>query len=217
MPGNMQSLLTPEKALIFRIVHRDNLPWILANGLHCRTSQRIDPNFVSIGNPDLINNRHYRLVPIPPGGTLSDYVPFYFTPLSVMLFNIKTGYRGIRQRPNNELIILFSSLHRVTENMGIFLFTDRHAYLASARFFSSPEQLSEINWSILQNRDFRRDNENPEKMEQYQAEVLVHRQLPISSLLGAVCCNPRERDSARALVKLANACLPVYSQSGWYF
>jgi len=31
------SSLTPEKALIFRITHRDNLPWILEHGLHCRT------------------------------------------------------------------------------------------------------------------------------------------------------------------------------------
>jgi hypothetical protein len=27
--------LNPQKALIWRIVHRDNLPWILDNGLHC--------------------------------------------------------------------------------------------------------------------------------------------------------------------------------------
>lgn len=171
MPGNMRSLLTPEKALIFRIVHRDNFPWILANGLHCLSSHRSDPNFVSIGNPDLISRRHYRRVPISAGGGLSDYVPFYFTPLSVMLFNIKTGYRGVRQRPNNEIIILFSSLHKLQADGAIYLFTDRHAYLASARFFSSVTELSEINWPILQNRDFTRDNENPEKMEQYQARV----------------------------------------------
>lgn len=30
--------LNPEKALIWRIVHRDNLPWILDNGLHCANS-----------------------------------------------------------------------------------------------------------------------------------------------------------------------------------
>jgi hypothetical protein len=213
----MQSLLSPEKALIFRIIHRANLPWILANGLHCPTSQRIDPNFVSIGNPDLISSRHYRRVPISPGGGLSDYIPFYFTPLSVMLYNINTGYRGIRRRPNDEIIILFSSLHKLSEDNLTFIFTDRHAYLASARFFSSMAQLCEINWQILQNRDFRRDNDNPEKMEQYQAEVLIHRHLPTSSLLGAVCCNSRERDSAKSLVERVNVCLPVYAQSGWYF
>ena len=29
------SSLSPEKALIFRITHIANVPWILANGLHC--------------------------------------------------------------------------------------------------------------------------------------------------------------------------------------
>src|SRR6266851_10313202 len=82
-----------------------NLPWILANGLHCRNSNRFDSEFVSICNADLIANRHYRAVPVSPGGSLSDYIPFYFTPLSMMSYNIKTGYRGIRQRSNEEIVI----------------------------------------------------------------------------------------------------------------
>jgi len=78
----MQKLLTPEKALIFRIIHRDNLPWILENGLHCANSGKSDPNFVPIGNPDLIGKRKVRQVPQAPGGTLSDYVPFFYPPIS---------------------------------------------------------------------------------------------------------------------------------------
>ena len=38
-----------EKAFIFRITHRDNVPWIMANGSHCRNANRIDPGFVTIG------------------------------------------------------------------------------------------------------------------------------------------------------------------------
>jgi hypothetical protein len=213
----MFNLLKPEKALIFRVIHRDNLPWILENGLHCRNSNRIDPNFVGIGNPDLISSRHYRIVPTPPGGGLSDYIPFYFTPLSVMLLNIKTGYRGVRQRRNGEIIILVSSLYRLQSDNITFLFTDRHAYLAAAQYFSDIADLDKVDWEVLRNRDFKRDNENPEKMERYQAEILVHRQLPISSLLGAVCYNPKERDAAKTLARAMNVCLDVYSQPGWYF
>ena len=44
----MSNALTPEKALIFRITDKDNIPWILGNGLHCRNSNHLDPNFVTI-------------------------------------------------------------------------------------------------------------------------------------------------------------------------
>ena len=95
----MSKDLNPQKALIFRIVHRDNVPWILDHGLHCRNSGSADPNYVEIGNPDLISKRNHHSVPKPPGGTLSDYVPFYFTPFSPMLLNITTGWGGILMNP----------------------------------------------------------------------------------------------------------------------
>ena len=65
-----------------------------------------DPDFVSIGNPDLIAKRAGRVVAIPPGGSLSDYVPFYFTPRSPMLYNIVTGHNGMKQTPRQDIAIL---------------------------------------------------------------------------------------------------------------
>jgi hypothetical protein len=56
----------------------------------------LSPNYINIGNIDLIDKRGYRKVPIEPGGTLADYVPFYFTPFSVMMKNIHSG-RGVTQ------------------------------------------------------------------------------------------------------------------------
>jgi hypothetical protein len=105
--------LTPKKALIFRITHIANVPWILDNGLHCRSSRLADPDFRNIGNADLISKRETRQVPIPPGGMLSDYIPFYFTPWPPMLYNIRTGYQGIRQVPMEEIAILVTSLPEV--------------------------------------------------------------------------------------------------------
>jgi len=83
----MHTKLNSEKALIFRIVHRLNVPWILEHGMCCRNSGLQDPNYRTIGNPELIDKRQRRHVPIPPSGTLSDYVPFYFTPFTPMLYN----------------------------------------------------------------------------------------------------------------------------------
>jgi hypothetical protein len=46
--------LSPEKALIFRITHRDNLPWVLDHGFDAQSSAMLDPHFRQIGDPDLI-------------------------------------------------------------------------------------------------------------------------------------------------------------------
>jgi hypothetical protein len=64
----MSKDLNPKKALIFRIVHRDNVPWLLDHGLHCRNSGIFDPNYVEIGNSDLIVKRsHHRISTSPVG------------------------------------------------------------------------------------------------------------------------------------------------------
>jgi hypothetical protein len=88
--------LNPEKALIWRIIHRDNLPWVLEHGLHCGNSAVRAPNWVSIGNPELIRQaRHATRCHCHRAGCLNDYVPFYFTPFSPMLRNIKSGRGGV--------------------------------------------------------------------------------------------------------------------------
>ncbi|MDH1637608.1 MULTISPECIES: DarT ssDNA thymidine ADP-ribosyltransferase family protein [Aeromonas] len=100
--------LNPEKALIFRIVHRDNLEWILTHGLWAGNGQQQNPHWVHIGLPELIAKRARHPVPLAPYGVLNDYVPFYFTPFSPMLSNIHAG-RGVPRRENDEILILVSS------------------------------------------------------------------------------------------------------------
>ena len=72
----MSNLLNSEKALIFRITHVDNVPWILANGLHCSNSHQFDPNYVPIGNAEIITRRATRIVPIAPGPTHDEATGF---------------------------------------------------------------------------------------------------------------------------------------------
>lgn len=212
----MSDSLRQEKALIFRITHRDNVPWIFANGMHCRNSGIRDPNFVSIGNADLIDRRHTRAIPCSPHGTLSDYVPFYFTPFTPMFLNIKTGYGGIRERSLDEIVIFVSSLHKLREERVTFLFSDRHAYLATAQFSDNLAQLSWIDWDMLQRRDFKRDPEDPAKVERYQAEALVYKHLPTSSLLGAVCYNDSVKDWVQNEANARGCALQAIARTGWY-
>lgn len=209
--------LNLEKALIWRILHRDNLQWVLQNGIHCGNSDVRSPQWVSIGNAELIAKRAARQISMAPGGTLGDYVPFYFTPFSVMLRNIHTGWNGIKAIPNDDIVILVSSLRRVRELGLPFLFTDSHAYSGLARFFDDLADLDQIDWSLLQRRDFKRDPEDPGKLERYQAEALVHEHVPLSALLGIVCHTDVVRADIESKMQSLGVALPVHTRPSWYF
>ena len=209
--------LNEEKALIFRITHIANVPWILGNGLHCRNSAVADPSFMRIGNTELISKRATRQVPIPPGGTLSDYIPFYFTPFSMMMYNIKTGYGGIRQFPNSDIVIMVSSLRGLADRGVVAIYTDRHAYLHAAQFFSSMDQLDKIDWGLLQRKDFKRNVDDPEKTDRYQAEGLIYEHLPADHLTGIVCYGEDEKRKLMKQTEEAGVELKIVAQPSWYF
>lgn len=217
MPKSFQETLTPEKALIFRATHRLNLPWALANGLRCRNSILQDPDFVAIGNTEIIARRQKRQVPIAPGGDLADYIPFYFTPYSPMLLNIKTGYGGIQQRPNHDIVILVSSLIRL-EELGVrYVFTDRHAVLTAARFFNCRADLGHVDFELLQRRDFRRDENDLGKFERYQAEALAYQCVPMEALIGVACYTEVVRQEVEVATSSAGVSVRVVIRPDWYF
>lgn len=210
--------LTPQRGLLFRITHIANLPWLLVNGLHCANAALADPNFVSIGNADLIDRRSHRPVPIPPGGALADYVPFYFTPKSPMLLNIHTGYSGVVRRPNDQIVILVSSFRTITTAGLTVIFTDRHAYVATAAWSGDHADLAHmIDWDILSRHDFARDDDYPDKRERYQAEALVHGHVPPTALLGIGCVSHAVRPGLEAQVRAAGLPLQIFVRPGWYF
>lgn len=209
--------LNPEKALIWRIVHRDNLPWILDNGLDCANSSNQSPHYVAIGNADLINRRAHRVVPIAPHGTLSDYVPFYFTPFSPMMYNIYTGRGEVARRSNEEICIIVSSLHKV-QALGLpFVFTDRHAYPPLAKYYNDLALLNEIDWPLLQARNFQRNPDDPVQIERYQAEALIYQHVPIGSLSGVVCYTDVIKQQLEQQVQARGLTLDVRAIPGWYF
>jgi hypothetical protein len=163
MADDYAKLLNPERALIFRIIHRANLPWVLQHGLHCGNSATRSDRWVSIGNQELIAKRAQWPVNASPGGVLNDYVPFYFTPFSPMMLAIKTGWNGVQRHPPQDIVILVSDLRRVVAHGLIWLFTDTHANNSVVNYFNRLEDLPRLDWRILQARDFKRDPDDPAK------------------------------------------------------
>jgi len=108
-------------------------------------------------------------------------------------------------------------LHTLKAEGVAFLFTDRHAYLNAALYSSDLGHLDRIDWLLLQRRDFKRDGNDLDKVERYQAEALVHRHLPMDAVLGIGCYS----DSAAALIqehiKKRGMKLQVAIRPQWYF
>lgn len=209
--------ITREHARIFRITHVDNVAWILANGLYCSVSEVLDPNFRRIGNEDLINKRPTRHVPIAPGGSLGEYVPFYFTPRSPMLYNIKTGWNGVPMVPMRDIVVMVTALPRLSEEGVPYVFADRHAYMVHARFSSDLAELNRIDWDILDQSDFVRDPNDPGKVDRYQAEALVYQHLPVSMLDEIVCCTDEGTRQVRDLADDVGIDLGIATRREYFF
>lgn len=209
--------LNPQRALIWRIVHRDNIPWVLDNGLHCGNSNSLSPDWTHIGSAELIAKRAGHGVNVGPAGVLNDYVPFYFTPFSPMMRNIRSGRGGITRRSNDDIVILVSSLYRLQE-LGIpFVFSDAHAYYAWSSFYTEVADLNKVDWPLLQRRDFKRDPDDPVKFERYQAEALVHKRCPVEALLGIICYSEAVKTGLDACLHERNLELQVIARREWYF
>ena len=209
-------LISRERALLFRITHVRNLPWLLRNGLYAASGRR-DPGFVPIGNPELIGKRAQRAVPIPPGGTLDEYVPFYFTPHSPMLLNILNGRGGLPSRDREEIAFVISSIARLQECGANCVLTDAHAYSGEAQFSPSPAGLDRIDWDLLRSRDFKREPDDPGKLVRYQAEALVHVHVPVDALVGFAGLSDGVVQQIQSLADGAGVTLPIAKRPGWYF
>lgn len=212
----MPEILDPGKALIFRITHRDNMKWIINHGLHAPNGQEFDPSHRNIGSLELIGKRSTRAVTLGAVGTLSDYVPFYFTPFSPMMYNIHTGMK-VPPFPNEEIVVMISSLHKVSELKIPVVFTDQHAFRRTAKYFTNLRDLEEVDWDLLNSRNFRNDPDDPGKNDRYQAEALVWKYVPLDALREICCYTSAVENYLNQLLATRKAHLKATIQRGWYF
>jgi hypothetical protein len=155
-------------------------------------------------------------VPVPPGGTLDDYIPFYFGTHSVMLYNIHTGY-GVKQVPQRDLAYVVSSVQLLGSEGVAFVFTDRHAYVALAHYSSNVGDLAKLDWSLINGRDFKRDPNRPDKIERREAELLAHRHVPLGSLAGIACYDGVVRQRIEAEATKVGVNIKIREHREWYF
>ncbi len=162
--------------LIYHITHISNLPGILSGGgLYCDAEMmRRGVNVQCIAYGELKQRRARTEVPVSPGGTLADYVPFYFCNRSPMMFAIHTNSVKNYCGGQDELVYLVSSVESVMEKGLPFCFTDGHAVEAITSFFKDIGELRNIDWEIVGHWSWKKTPDDLDRKRRKQAEFLVH-------------------------------------------
>jgi hypothetical protein len=179
MPGQQ-----PNYIWVFRILHIDNVEYLLTHGICTRSHPQADPGYIDIGDTGLIAQRHdYPVNIIPPNGVLGDYVPFYFGPLSPMLLNIKTGFRGITQRPQEDIVYIACSVDTIVKHCAEWCFTDGHAKTSITTFYNDLANLGEVDWNLVYERYWKNTEDDFDRIRRKQAEFLVKGHVPVNCVV----------------------------------
>ena len=170
----------PNPTPILRIIHVDNLRTILARGgLH---STNHTPNdglpFRTIHNVDIQNVRRARPVPCGPGGTMHDYVPFYFGQLSPMLLQLKTNRVAGYTDGQEPLIYLQTTVQAVIGAGRRCVFSDGHGIAAFTHWFDDVARLDQVDWEMVYQRYWRDEVGDMDRQRRKQAEFLIHEFCP---------------------------------------
>ena len=192
------------KVNIYRMLHIENIPHILANGITHKGSPNANPNFVGIGDISLISNRNTRQVNVDNGNTfnpietitLGDFIPFYFGVKMPMLYVIQHGGNFVEKANKPEdIVYLACSVQSIADSDLIYYFSDGHATDFLTTFYNKDEvlQLPQIvDWTAVKT-PYWGGQENLNIRRKKQAEFLVRGDISPNFIIGFGCYN----DSAK--------------------
>ena len=211
----------PDPIWLYRFIHRDNLDLLLLRGgLHAPNSTPDDGLvYRTIHDEAVQAGRHVTAIPCGPGGTVHDYVPFYFGPRSPMLLQLNTGQVEGYDEGQEPLIYLATTVEAVQASGARFVFSDGHGLAAFTSWFDDPADFGEVDWEMVKQRYWADTLEDDDRQRRKQAEFLVHQFLDWSLIKRIAVIN----DTAQQLVEAVLAAHPHRHQPpvkvlpNWYY
>jgi hypothetical protein len=195
----MSKVINGDKSFCYRITHIDNLPHILDHGILNKNHPKASDGYIQIGHPEIIDVRSTTKVKIENYGNIGDYVPFYFTPKSIMLYNIQTGHQApkVTHRNAEDLLVIRCKIQDLAAHDALWFFTDGQANDAATRHYNDLSQIDAIDWETIHACNFKKSDGNRQRPRKYQAEFLVHKEVPVH-LIESFCVH---NDNAAQIVQ----------------
>ncbi len=204
---------------IYHITHIGNLPNILKeNGLWCDAEavrRSIQP--VEIAYTEIKERRTRKQVPLPPGGVLAEYVPFYFCNRSPMLYTIHMGNVPAYRDGQENILHLVSSAEAVSQANLPFVFTDGHAVVNLSLFYKDLNDLNQVDWKVIESWSWHDTRSDNDRRRRKQAELLAHQHFPWQFIQEIGVVNAAIRDQVFALLENAAHKPAVSVRRNWYY
>lgn len=198
--------MVPNPTPIYRLVHVDNLPIILARAaMHSPNhSPKDGAAYKTIHDVSVQAKRSLSGIPCGPGGAIHDYVPFYFGPLSVMLLKLKTGQVAGYSEGQEPLVYLTTTVQAVGTAGCRFVFSDGHGLATFSNWYDDPVHLDKVDWGLVTARYWADKPEDNDRQRRKQAEFLIWQQCawPLISEIGVLNATAQARVSAVCLNSL---------------
>lgn len=211
-------MINGNKNFCYRITHIRNLPLILERGIVNKHHPNASATYIDIGNPEIIDVRSTSRVKIEEYGHIGDYVPFYFTPKSIMLYNIVTGYWHplVPKRNRNEIIVIRCLIEDLS-TLPRWFFTDGQGNDMASDHYNDLTDLDKIDWHSIQESDFSKADGDYDRPRRYQAEFLVHQEVPLEQIESLNVYDQASADYVNGILKTNNINLAVNIQPQYFF
>jgi len=208
----------PKEIWVFRIVAIENLATDLKNGLYAKNSAKSDLKRVTIGSKEIINSRDQRIVKCYPETVVNDYVPFYFSFRTPMLYNIVTGL-GVQRKEQKDIIYLCCKLEDLATQEFQWCFTNANAAEKITKFYNELKHLDKIDWRSIETTDFRNNNADgdEDRIRKKHAEFLVMDHVPKQKIKGIAVLNAAVKKRVDEIVSVSKLQIEVKVKPNFYF
>lgn len=194
---------------IFRMVHVDNLEFLIRNGLWAELSQIHDPEFKTIGNPSVISRRTYKEVGInPPGGVLGEFIPFYFAGHSPMLLNIATGYNVPLIPQRNIIFLVCDAIELINDGLA-WCYTDGNAASSITSFYNTLFNIDTLDWNTIKSTFWNNSLDDMDRMRKKASEFLVREHIETRYIKTIIVRNVLASEKVKVILENNGCNIPV--------
>lgn len=195
---------------VFHFTDIHNLDSIVKNGLLCpNIKKERGIKHWNIANMKIQERRAKMKVTVGPGGTVHDYVPFYFSSINPMLLTLLLQ-KNVDQ---NHIVYLCIKIDRLEQEDAVF--TDASANrIEQPNYYTETDDLDKLDWELIDSLKWKMGSEADKHRK--MAEALVYREVSIEDIAGIVVYNEPAKNAVESVFRSNRVAPPTIMYDGDY-